>query len=122
MQKEEQEKLKAAEEEKYYSEHFEEIMLNKIASDEKLTERELSTLVFENETEREKGDSGRWSQHMTSIVELCGRHFAIDWQRGLTEMQENEFYNQPYEVELKEYEKLYRSENGIRLKSRLEKI
>lgn len=27
-----------------------------------------------------------------------GALFNIDWERGLTERQENEFYEQPYEV------------------------
>jgi hypothetical protein len=29
----------------------------------------------------------------------------VEWEEGLTENQENEFYNQPYEVEKKTYEK-----------------
>lgn len=38
-----------------------------------------------------EGDTGRWMRMMTSIVEHEGRFFAVEWQRGLTEMQENEF-------------------------------
>ena len=45
-----------------------------------------------------KGDRGRWSITTQSIIELRDKCFAIDWEKGATEMQENEFYNQPYEV------------------------
>lgn len=42
---------------------------------------------------------------MESIVCLCGRYFSIYWEEGLTEYQENEFYDQPEEVEKHEYDK-----------------
>ena len=35
---------------------------------------------------------------MSTVFEVKGRFFNIDWERGLTECQENEFYEQPYEV------------------------
>ena len=43
---------------------------------------------------------------MFTVVELCGRTFGINWFSGLTECQENEFNEQPYEVEKHEYEKV----------------
>lgn len=89
---------KEAEEKKYYQEHFEEIMLNKIDSCEKLTEEELQELVWEYEVDKEYGEDHRWTKEVLSIVKLGDRHFGIDWQKGLTEMQENEFHDQPYEV------------------------
>jgi len=108
--KEEQEKidaeLKAKQEKEYYETHYEEIMLNKIDSGEKLNERELSSLVWEfEEVEREYGDNRRWSRSVTSIVKINNRFFCVEWENGLTESQPNEFYNQPYEVEKKTYEK-----------------
>lgn len=39
---------------------------------------------------------------MITVINLCGKNVAIDWQKGLTECQENEFYDQPYFVEKKE--------------------
>lgn len=72
--------------------------LKKILNGEKLNKKELSDLVWEHEVDYENGECGRWTQSVKSIVDLCGRYFAIDWERGLTEMQEHEFYNQPYEV------------------------
>lgn len=42
--------------------------------------------------------SGRWSQSMETIFKVGDDLWAIPWQRGLTEYQENEFYDQPYRV------------------------
>lgn len=42
---------------------------------------------------------------MTTIVQVADRYFKINWERGLTEYQENSYYNQPKEVVPHEYEK-----------------
>ena len=90
----------------YYESHFEELMCKKIDSQITLTERELSRLLeYELEEEREYGDDDRWSRGVASIIKLCGRYFILYWQKGLTEMQESWFSDQPYEVEKVEYEK-----------------
>ena len=102
-EKEAEEKKKM--DKKYYWEHFNEIMLNKIDAKEKLTEEELSELVYERGIETEEGENRRWSRTNVTIVELENRHFSICWEQGLTEMQPNEFYDQPIEVEKKTYEK-----------------
>lgn len=87
---------------KYYWEHFDEIMLEKIDKGELLTESEIRSLVWESEeVDRGYGENRRWTRSVTSIVNLCGRYFAIPWEEGLTECQENEYYYQPYEVEKK---------------------
>lgn len=90
----------------YYWEHFDEIMLKKIDSGEKLTERELQTLAFDFECDRMNGENRRWSRSVTTIIELNGRFFAVDWEEGLTECQEDEFHYQPREVIKHEYEKV----------------
>lgn len=38
---------------------------------------------------------------MTTIIRIKDKLFAIDWDRGLTEYQEDSFSEQPYEVEKK---------------------
>lgn len=82
---------------------FEREMLEKIVKGERLTERELSSLVYEGEEVNEiEGEDTRWTRCMTTVINLCGKNVAIDWQKGLTECQENEFYDQPYFVEKKE--------------------
>ena len=82
----------------YYYDNFEDIMCDKIDAGIDLTEKELKELVFDYSFTEFEGDRGRWSVHTQSIIFINNRHFAIDWQKGLTEMQENEFYNQPYAV------------------------
>lgn len=56
----------------------------------------------------EDNGSGRWSTHMSTIIELpSGRLYSIDWESGLTEYQENEYpwnssgrwHHEPIEVE-----------------------
>ena len=98
--REEEESKKIVEEErrKYYNEHFLEIMVSKIDAGENLTERELEEFhCYGNDVEY--GENRRWSRTVTTEVEYDGRFFIINWEEGLTESQENEFYDQPYEVE-----------------------
>lgn len=115
LRKEEQEKQRKIEAEKYYQEHFDEIMVQKIESHEDLTEKEIRALVFEcNEVERCEGENRRWSRTVSSIIELCGRFFKIIWEQGLTENQDDSFYEQPYEVELDSYKKVIEVHNWIK--------
>ena len=78
---------------------FEKKMLSKIDSGESLTSCELSKLVYNYDIDTQEGDDGRWVRGMYTVVELGGRYFGIDWFKGLTECQENEFVFQPEEVE-----------------------
>lgn len=103
--KDEELKKQQAEYKIYYQEHFDEIILDKIDKGEKLTEKELSTLVFEYSISDTYGENRRWSRTVTTIVDILDRNFCIIWEEGLTENQDNGFYNQPYEVEKHVYEK-----------------
>lgn len=99
--KEEQERIaeqKAKEDAEYYANNFEQIMADKIARKEDLTEEELKTLVWEYQVDIQEKDSGRWTKHMRSIVELCGDLYSINFEQGLTECQENEYPYQPVKV------------------------
>lgn len=78
---------------------FEKKMLSKIDSGESLTSSELSRLVYDYDIDTQEGDDGRWVRGMYTVVELCGRHFGINWFKGLTEYQDSEFDFQPEEVE-----------------------
>lgn len=79
-------------------------LVKKIDDGENLERWDLIDLL-DYEIERDNGDNRRWSRTITSICELCGRYFCLEWEEGLTEMQENEFDNQPYEVDEHTYEK-----------------
>lgn len=70
------------------------------------TEEEIKDMAYEefgNCIDVIEGDNHRWTQAMETVFEVNGRRFAVSWFRGLTEMQENEFYcSEVYEVVKKE--------------------
>ena len=77
--------------------------IKKYDNKERFSDNELSRLVWEmNEVDEIRGENRRWSQSVETIFEVEGRYFSLMWENGLTEMQENEFYDQPVEVELVE--------------------
>lgn len=88
--------------------------ITRYANGEKFTEEELSDLRWEFvEVDKQYGENHRWNRPVTTIFRVKDRLFALDWWEGLTEIQENEFYDQPYEVkevkkiiEITEYERV----------------
>lgn len=71
----------------------------KLKSGENLNEAELKTLVWRGyRVDEVEGDSGRWTQYIQTIIDIDGELWAIDWERGLTECQDDEYYMQPYRV------------------------
>lgn len=78
--------------------------LNKVNSGELFDEDELEKLATENcwEIDKISNGNGRWEEYMTTIFKVSNRFFAIDWEQGLTECQENFYNEQPYEVIKKE--------------------
>lgn len=89
---------KEREEEEYYENNFERIMADKIAKKQNLTKEELRRLVWDYQVDSQEEDEGRWTKHMRAIVELCGDLYSIEYERGLTECQENEYPYQPVKV------------------------
>ena len=83
---------------------YEEELLKKIDSGEKLKKNDIRE-VLEYEVESEYGDNRRWSRSVTTISQIGDRYFSTNWDEGLTEYQENEYYEQPVEVEKNTYEK-----------------
>lgn len=77
----------------------------KLQDGDHLTESEIESLCWDYpEVYEEEHDSGRWTTFMTTVVDVNGKNYAINWQRGLTEYQENIYDEQPYECELVEEE------------------
>lgn len=75
--------------------------VTKLKAGEKLTEDEIATICYNShEVDEIEGDDHRWAREVTTIVQIDDSEnlWAIDWMRGLTEYQENEFYDQPYKV------------------------
>lgn len=53
--------------------------------------------------ETEYGEPRRWSRLATTYCEFNNKYYACEWDQGLTEMQESDWYgDQPYEVVPKE--------------------
>ena len=58
---------------------------------------------FGNYVTTAEGKTHGWYQEVETIFEVEGRLFAVSWDRGLTEQQENDFDDaEVYEVEKKE--------------------
>ena len=88
-------------------EEFENKLKNK-----NFTDKELQDLVWEDiyiddidEEEYpkivdtiESSDLDRWTQACETIFKYKNKYYAFWWAKGLTEYQENEFYDQPEEV------------------------
>lgn len=121
VEEKEEARKKAAEEaeayKQYYREHLDEILLKKIDDREELTEEELSLLVHCHEVYSNYGSNERWTRPVSTIVEIGDRKFCIHWMEALTECQEDEFMEQPFEVVEREREIVtiqtyYESKNG----------
>lgn len=65
---------------------------------QEFSERELMDLIDEAKELIKDPDAGRWTQDVEAIIEVKDKLFCIDFRQGLTEYQENEYDNQPYEV------------------------
>lgn len=73
--------------------------LRRYDAGEKFSEEELQDIVWGfREVTTNFGENLRWTRGATTIVAVDGRLFAIEWWEGLTEMQPNEYSEQPYEV------------------------
>lgn len=98
--------LKIKQDREYYNEYFDEVIIAKIENKEDLTDKELRTLVTEYDVETTYGENRRWNRSVTTIIQIKDRFFSIDWQEGLTELQEDYFDSQPVEVIRHTYEKV----------------
>lgn len=68
-------------------------------------EGDLSEIVSEYGIATEYDDNLRWVRPAYTIICSGTRYFGIPWSEGLTEMQPNEFYDQPEELFRVEREK-----------------
>ena len=82
-----------------YEREFLEGIVEKIDNDIEINAYDLKELVCEFSEDVWKGENRRWLRSVKSVFEFDSRFFIIEWEEPLTEMQEAEFYNQPYEVE-----------------------
>ena len=72
---------------------------SKLKNGERLSESEVRELTWSGDYVDEiEGDDHRWQKEMQTIIDVDGQLYAVDWMRGLTERQENEYLEQPYKV------------------------
>lgn len=85
---------------------FEGWIIYQMENGENISKQDLKTLVFEcNEIQRDYGDNRRWLRSVNSYIQVKDRIICVPWEEGLTEMQENEFFDKPYFVKKHTYEK-----------------
>lgn len=66
--------------------------------------KDIILLGFEDKDNYEfietvEGEDHRWDREMEDIVKIKDKYYAIPWRRGLTEEQENDYWDShPYEV------------------------
>lgn len=77
-------------------------IVQKIDAGEELSESEVREIIdcYSDWNYTEEGRDRRWHTSMMSYFAFGSRWFAQPWEKGKTEMQESEFYAQPYEVVL----------------------
>lgn len=80
-----------------------------------LEEYEIQRLIFEYErVSEESHGTGRWEEYVTTVIEYSdGNFYSIDWSRGLTDSQENSFYNQPERVYAVDYIEVYQGKHYV---------
>ena len=71
----------------------------KLKNGEKLSEKEIESLVWDSFQVYEKeGENHRWQREMFTVVKVDEKFYGIRWMQGLTENQENSYEEQPFEV------------------------
>lgn len=80
--------------------------LNKLDNGEELTERECLDMAYEFDIENNYVSYRGWSRIVEIICDLNGRYFKVFWDQGFGELKSDACYEQPYEVELNEYDEV----------------
>lgn len=82
-----------------------------LAPEEKLTQGyelhqdEIRELVYTMpRIHQEEGEDGRWHRAMVTVIDVNGQAYAVHWDKALTEHQQDQAFEQPKKVEVKEKE------------------
>lgn len=88
-----------------YKAFDEDTLMNKIKAGEDLSEEELKYIIYEevNYVDQIEGDRHRWTQEMDTIIQIGDKFYDIPWRQAIKELREDEFWEQPYEVERSEH-------------------
>lgn len=89
-----------------YKKDYGEQLKTAYENNEKIPEEVCRELCWKNGETFSNG-SGRWTEYMTVLYECQGFYYGLDWERGLTECQEDEYWSQVptkyKKVEIKTY-------------------
>lgn len=89
-----------------YKKDFGEQLKAAYENDEKISEEVCKEICWQSDQSLSNG-SGRWQEHKVALFECQGFFYGIDWDEGLTERQENEYWSQVpkkyKKVEIKTY-------------------
>ena len=80
-------------------------LLRKIDNHEDLSSQDYWEMIDNYSIYSDEGEDGRWTRFMYNLIQLGDRYFEINWQKGLTEMQEDCF-DYLEEVEFYGYEEV----------------
>jgi hypothetical protein len=93
----------------------------KIISGKCLTEEEVKDIVTQATciddlalVEENERDTARWTQDIQTILSYKGHFYALTWQRGLTEMQEN-YYEPQVAQKVKKVDKIVKVTEWVNL-------
>lgn len=79
-------------------------LVRKIKNGENLSEEELWDIAYGDveglsDYIKEEGEDRRWLRSVSTFFKTDDdRWFCLEWEHGLTENQDDEFWDQPYEV------------------------
>ena len=86
-------------------------IMERFKAGEALTENDRAALAYGfnykgleldddyEEVTTEEGEDGRWTRGVDTIFKLGeDEYWCISWQKGLTEEQDNEFFDDPFRV------------------------
>lgn len=78
---------------------YEKNFLKKIDNGHNFSEEEINEMFYDlEEIDSISEDLGRWTMSVSTIFKIGDRYIRLDWEKGLTEYQVDEYPEQPYEV------------------------
>lgn len=84
-----------------------------IAQNRPIEKEDIRELLWDGYVvDEEYGESLRWVTPVTSIIEFFGHYYMINWYRGNTEYQENEYESQVLE-EVEKVKKIVEIEEWV---------
>ena len=83
-------------------------LMDMVDSGKTLDEDQIRRLLYSmRKVDEEVGENRRWYRDVKTYLQTYdGRYLCVEWEEGLTELQDDSYESQPYEVTLEEEQKL----------------